>query len=302
MKIKDILKITNGELLCGDENIDVDSFVRDTRQIKAGEVFVAIKGDSFNGNQFYKEAIEKGAKACILSEEPEEKLGNTILVEDTVLAIQKLATYKRSLYDIPVVAVTGSVGKTSTKDMIASVMSKKYKVLKTPGNMNNYIGLPFTILSLKDEEAMVIEMGMNHFGEISLLTKIAQPTLAVITNIGTAHIGNLGSRENILKAKLEILEGLKGNTVVINNDSDLLSAWAKNESLSTSEKGNQCNLAISEVNNTKNQRNLVTNEANNTANQYNLATSKANNNENKYNIITYGIDNKDSKYVAKDLK
>ncbi len=296
MKIRDILEITNGKLLCGDENIEVDSFVRDTRQIKTGDVFVAIKGESFNGNEFYNEAIENGAKACIVSEEPKEKLGNTILVEDTVLAIQKLATYKRDLYDIPVVAVTGSVGKTSTKDIIASVMSKKYKVLKTPGNLNNYIGLPFTILSLKDEEAMVIEMGMNHFGEISLLTQIAQPTVAVITNIGTAHIGNLGSRENILKAKLEILEGLKGNTVVINNDNDLLSSWAKKVGFSTSKKENQCNMATSETDN------IANSEVNNTANQYNPDTSEVNNTANKYNIITYGIDNKDSKYVPKDIK
>ena len=229
MKIREIIQITNGKLICGDENLEVEEFERDTRKIKTGDVFVAIKGEKFNGNDFYKEAFENGASACILSEEPKEKMGNIILVTDTVEAIQKLAAYKRSLYNIPVVAVTGSVGKTSTKDIIASVMSMKYKVLKTQGNLNNSIGLPFTILSLKDEEAMVIEMGMNHFGEISLLTNIAKPTLAVITNIGTAHIGNLGSRENILKAKLEILEGLQGNTVIINNDNDLLNSWKENK-------------------------------------------------------------------------
>src|SRR5699024_9444741 len=118
--------------------------------------------------------------------------------------LQKIAKYKRDLYNIPVVAITGSVGKTSTKDLVASVLSKKYRVLKTQGNYNNEIGLPLTILSLKDEEAMVLEMGMNQFGEISVLTNIARPDVAIITNIGTAHIGNLGSRENILKAKLEI--------------------------------------------------------------------------------------------------
>lgn len=117
-------------------------------------------------------------------------------------------------------------GKTSTKDVIASVVSKGYKVLKTEANFNNHIGLPLTLLKLKDHTAVVIEMGMNHFGEISLLTSIAKPTACVITNIGTAHIGILGSRENILKAKLEILEGLKdGGAVVINNDNDLLHKW-----------------------------------------------------------------------------
>ena len=130
------------------------------------------------------------------------------------------------MYDIPVIAITGSVGKTSTKDMVSNVLSKKYNVLKTEGNHNNEIGLPLTVLKLKDHTAMVVEMGMNSFGEISLLTNIAKPTTTVITNIGTAHIGMLGSRENILKAKLEILEGLqKDGTVVINNDNDLLHKW-----------------------------------------------------------------------------
>ncbi len=121
-------------------------------------------------------------------------------------------------------------GKTSTKDIIANVLAQKFNVLKTEGNLNNHIGLPLTLLKLKDHTAVVVEMGMNHFGEISLLTNIAKPTACVITNIGTSHIGNLGSRENILKAKLEILEGLsKEGFVLINNDNDLLNDWAKKE-------------------------------------------------------------------------
>lgn len=151
-----------------------------------------------------------------------------VLVKDSIKALQDLATYKRSLYKIPVVAVTGSVGKTSTKDIIASVLNEKYNVLKTEGNFNNHIGLPLTLLKLKDHTAVVVEMGMNHFGEIRTLTNIAKPTIPVITNIGTSHIGNLGSRENILKAKLEILEGLEQNgKVIINNDNDLLHSWAQ---------------------------------------------------------------------------
>lgn len=121
-------------------------------------------------------------------------------------------------------------GKTSTKDIIANVMSQKFNVLKTEGNLNNHIGLPLTLLKLKDHTAVVVEMGMNHFGEISLLTSIARPTGCVITNIGTSHIGNLGSRENILKAKLEILEGLSSDGFVLtNNDNDLLNFWVKNQ-------------------------------------------------------------------------
>lgn len=227
MKIKEILKITNGKLICGDEDLDIQKFEKDTRIIQKGDMYVAIKGEKFDGNDFYKDAINKGAVACLMSKEPDEKIGSIVLVENTVKAIQQIAAYKRSQVDIPVVAVTGSVGKTSTKDIVAAVMSQKYKVLKTQGNLNNDIGLPFTLLRLHDENAIVVEMGMNHFGEISLLTSIAKPTLAIITNIGTAHIGNLGSRENILKAKLEILEGLQGNSVIINNDNDLLSDWAE---------------------------------------------------------------------------
>lgn len=121
-------------------------------------------------------------------------------------------------------------GKTSTKDIIANVLSQEFNVLKTEGNLNNHIGLPLTLLKLKDHTAVVVEMGMNHFGEISLLTNIAKPTGCVITNIGTSHIGNLGSRENILKAKLEILEGLsKDGFILINNDNDLLNTWFKNQ-------------------------------------------------------------------------
>ena len=132
-----------------------------------------------------------------------------IIVKNTLLALQQIASHKRDLYDIPVIAVTGSVGKTSTKDMVASVVGTTYNVLKTEGNLNNHIGLPLTILGLKDHNALVVEMGMNNLGEISVLSKIAKPNVAIITNVGTAHIGNLGSRENIRKAKLEILDGME---------------------------------------------------------------------------------------------
>lgn len=233
--VKDILKICQGTLIYGSEETACTCFEKDTRQIKENDVFVGIKGDNFDGNNFYAKALENGAAVCILQGvEPEESVYekypncSIVIVEDTIKAIGKIAQYKRSQYQIPVVAVTGSVGKTSTKDVIASVVGQKYKVLKTQGNFNNHIGLPFTILGLKDEEALVVEMGMNHFGEISYLTNIAKPTVAVITNIGTSHIGNLGSRENILKAKLEILEALDENgTVIVNNDNDLLHKWVQ---------------------------------------------------------------------------
>ena len=231
MKIKEILKATKGKLIQGNEEEEINEFCRDTRIIKEGDAYIGIKGENFDGNTLWKNAFENGASTVILqgidfSKENLEKYQNKnlIVVEDTIEALADIATYKRMLSgkDFPVIGVTGSVGKTSTKDIIANVVSQKYKTLKTQGNNNNNIGLPFTIFNLKDQEAAVIEMGMNHFGEISKLTKIAKPTISVITNIGTSHIGNLGSRENILKAKLEILEGMDKKVLVINNDNDLL--------------------------------------------------------------------------------
>ena len=232
MKVKEILKVTKGKMLFGNEELEVENFSKDTRTIQKGDIYIGIKGEKFDGSNFWNQALDAGATAVIISniqiskEEKEKYKDKTIIqVEDTFEALYEIAKYKRSLYNIPVIAVTGSVGKTSTKDIIASVVSQKYKTLKTEGNNNNNIGLPLTILKLKDHEALVVEMGMNHFGEISLLTNIAKPTLAVITNIGTSHIGNLGSRENILKAKLEILEGMKIPRMIINNDNDLLHKW-----------------------------------------------------------------------------
>ena len=191
----------------------VKTFCSDTRKIKKDDLFISFKSEVNNNQiQYIEEALEKGAMGVITDCEIPEKIAKKysekllIKVQDVVKTIQKIAEYKRSLYDIPVVAITGSVGKTSTKEMVASVLEQKFNVSKTQGNYNNHIGVPLTILSWDENtEAAVVEMGMNHFGELKILTNIAKPTIAVITNIGTAHIGLLGSRENILKAKLEIL-------------------------------------------------------------------------------------------------
>lgn len=236
LKIKDILKCTNGKLIIGDIEKECKNYSKDTRTIKKGDTYIGIKGEKFDGSSFWKNALNNGAETVIINnikldeiEEYKKQNKNIIQVEDTIKAIGEMASYKMKIqkekYNLKVVGVTGSVGKTSTKDIIANVLSKKYKVLKTEGNNNNHIGLPLTILRLQDEEIAVIEMGMNHLGEISYLTKIAKPDIAVITNIGTSHIGNLGSRENILKAKLEILEGMDKKKIVINNDNDLLNKW-----------------------------------------------------------------------------
>ena len=233
LKVRDILEICNGKLILGNEEDILDEFKHDTREIEKGDTYVGVKGENLNGSELYENAFEIGAKACIVQDIdiPENKLTKyqdkiIIKVEDCIEALQKIALYKRNLSNIPVIGVTGSVGKTSTKDIIASVMSKKYKTLKTEGNYNNHLGVPLTLLRLKDHEAAVVEMGMNHLGEIRKLTNIAKPTMSVITNVGTSHIGELGSRENILKAKLEILEGMKDDApIAINNDNDMLHNW-----------------------------------------------------------------------------
>ena len=240
LKIQDILNCTNGKLIIGNKNKECQNYSKDTRTIKKGDTYIGIKGEKFDGSTFWKDAFENGAETVIINkinlnneknkiEEYKSQNKNIIQVEDTIKAIGEMASQKMKIMkeknNLKVIGITGSVGKTSTKDIIANVLSKKYKVLKTEGNNNNHIGLPFTILRLQDEEIAVIEMGMNHFGEISYLTKIAKPDIAVITNIGTSHIGNLGSRENILRAKLEILEGMDKKRIVINNDNDLLNKW-----------------------------------------------------------------------------
>lgn len=231
MKIKEIIKATNGKLIKGNEEYECEEFCKDTRIIKKGNIYIGIKGEHFNGNELWKEALEKGASTIIIEgiKIPEDELTNyedknIIYVENTIKAICDIAKYKRNICkkDFQLIGITGSVGKTSTKDIVSNVISQKYKTLKTQGNNNNNIGLPFTLFNLKDHQVAVIEMGMNHSGEIRELTEIAKPTISVITNVGTSHIGNLGSRANILNAKLEIIEGMEKKILVINNDNDLL--------------------------------------------------------------------------------
>lgn len=236
--VKDIIDVCQGKIACGSIENAIKNVVRDTREVKKGDTYIGFKGEHHDGSLMYEEALQNGASVCILQNESVKDIldiqlleknypdSTIILVDNAIKALQEIAKFKRSLYNIPVVGITGSVGKTSTKDIIASVMAKKYNVHKTQGNYNNQIGVPLTVMGLKDHNAMVIEMGMNMPNEISALSQIARPSVAVITNVGTAHIGNLGSRENILKAKLEILDGLdKDGTLIINNDNDKLHNW-----------------------------------------------------------------------------
>lgn len=210
----------------------IGSVSTDTRTIKDGAVFVALKGENSDGHKYIKKAAELGAICCIVQDGADIPDNiPCIAVADTSQALLDLAAAYRREFKIPVVAVTGSVGKTSTRGMIASVLVQKYKTLATEGNFNNEIGVPHTIFRLdKTHEIAVLEMGMNHFGELARITVAAQPDTAVITNVGEAHIENLGSREGILKAKLEILDGLThGGTVVLCGDNDLL--WGINGSV-----------------------------------------------------------------------
>ena len=220
-------------------DFECTNFTNDTRNVKENSVYIGIKGNNVDGNTLYMDAFEKGAKLTILENVIiddnvvsylKDNNKSIIIVNNTIEALGLIAKERRNEYKKPVIAITGSAGKTSTKDMIFSVLNEEYNVQKTIGNHNNHLGLPLTILDLKDDSDMlVVEMGMNHFNEISYLTNIAKPSVAVITNVGTAHIGNLGSRENILKDKLEILEGLdKDGLLIINNDNDLLHEWYLN--------------------------------------------------------------------------
>lgn len=225
--IEEIIRAVGGKCLNTPEkgNNLITSICTDSRKIEAGSLFVPLKGEKFDGHLFIPSVYEKGAVAVVTEKsEVEDKNLYMIQVTNTKRALLDLAKYYRSCFTIPVIGVTGSVGKTTTKDIIAAVLSGKFLVHKTQGNFNNEIGLPLTLFEMQEHhQVAVVEMGMNHFGEIHELTQVAKPTIAVITNIGTSHIENLGSREGILKAKLEILDGLDNNgLLLLNGDDDLL--------------------------------------------------------------------------------
>lgn len=195
----------------------------DTRDDQTQKLFVPLKGTKVDGHDFLEVAYNKGA-GCVLTEKEIDTNKPYILVDSTFQALKDFAKYYRSLFDIPVIGITGSVGKTTTKDLTASILSQKYKTLKTEGNFNNEIGLPLTIFRLDQTiEVLVLEMGMNNFGEMHNLSEIAKPSICLITNIGEAHIENLGSREGILKAKSEIFDYMDRNgKIILNGDDDML--------------------------------------------------------------------------------
>lgn len=197
----------------------------DTRKIKKSDIFFALKGPNFNGNKYAKTALEKGAAYCVCDEISDAKSDQIIFVDDVLNTLQQLAKKHREQFNIPFIGITGSNGKTTTKELVHAVLSSKYKCYTTQGNLNNHIGVPLTILSIKkDAEIAVIEMGANHLLEIEGYCKYAMPTHGLITNIGKAHLEGFGSVENIKKAKGELYDFIRASdgTTFINSDYDYL--------------------------------------------------------------------------------
>ena len=228
--VGEVLNVTGGELLQGDPGGCFCGFIIDSRQAKGEELFFPLQGEKENGHRYIIHALKNGASGSLLEERfisdfrsvgfPEGK--TVIVVDESLRCLQEIARYHRKKFSLPVIAVTGSNGKTTTKDLISSVLSIRYNVFKTEGNLNNHIGLPLMLLNLKKEHrAAVVEMGMSAPGEISLLASLAKPALGVITNIGEAHLGLLGSKENIARAKGELLDAMGAEGKAFLNGDDL---------------------------------------------------------------------------------
>ena len=252
MSIREIEKAVRGVWWNPREGAeDVSSVTTDSRNVPAGSLFIPIVGEKFDGHRFIDAALDQGAAGVLCAKLPEDLRPDKfyIKVADTRLALKDLARHYREKFTIPVVQITGSVGKTTTKDMIAAVLAQKYRVLKTAENFNNDIGTPLTLLGLDHtHEAAVIETGMNHFGEIRYLGEMVQPDIAVISNIGDAHIEYLGSREGILKAKAEILENLRpGGTVILNGDDALLNTLTPPFETLRCGQGENCAYRVGEI-------------------------------------------------------
>ncbi len=223
LKISEILDICDGQLLCGNPNGMVTGVTTDSRKAENGMLFAAICGEKVDGHDYIKSAFSNGA-VCAICEKDVELSGTIIKVENTIQALGKIARAIMRKMCVPVVGITGSVGKTTTRDMTYAVVSKMFNTLKNKGNFNNELGVPLTIFSADENvEAAVIEMGMDHFGEIDRLSQIVSPTISIITNIGMSHIEILGSQENIYKAKSEIFKNTRKNgTVILNGDDEIL--------------------------------------------------------------------------------
>ena len=241
-----------GGTLLQDSGAPVTGVTTDSRAVQPGQLFIPLVGERFDGHAYIAKALDGGAAGCLTAREPETLLPGKlyIRVADTRLALKALASWYRDKFDLPVVQVTGSAGKTTTKEMIASVLSQRYNTLRTEGNFNNDIGAPLTLLRLMPEhQAAVIETGMNHFGEIRYLGEMVRPDIAVITNVGDAHIENLGNtRQGILRAKCEIFENLAPEGIaVLNGDDELLNTVTLPQTILRCGVGDGCGVRVTDI-------------------------------------------------------
>ena len=241
-----------GGTLLQDSGAPVTGVTTDSRAVQPGQLFIPLVGERFDGHAYISKALDGGAAGCLTAREPETLLPGKLYIQvaDTRLALKALASWYRDKFDLPVVQVTGSAGKTTTKEMIASVLSQRYNTLRTEGNFNNDIGAPLTLLRLMPEhQAAVIETGMNHFGEIRYLGEMVRPDIAVITNVGDAHIENLGNtRQGILRAKCEIFENLTPKGVaVLNGDDELLNTVTLPQTILRCGVGDGCGVRVTDI-------------------------------------------------------
>ena len=241
-----------GGTLLQDSGAPVTGVTTDSRAVQPGQLFIPLVGERFDGHAYISKALDGGAAGCLTAREPETLLPGKLYIQvaDTRLALKALASWYRNKFDLPVVQVTGSAGKTTTKEMIASVLSQRYNTLRTEGNFNNDIGAPLTLLRLMPEhQAAVIETGMNHFGEIRYLGEMVRPDIAVITNVGDAHIENLGNtRQGILRAKCEIFENLAPEGIaVLNGDDELLNTVTLPRTILRCGVGDGCGVRVTDI-------------------------------------------------------
>ena len=241
-----------GGTLLQDSGAPVTGVTTDSRAVQPGQLFIPLVGERFDGHAYISKALDGGAAGCLTAAAPETLLPGKLYIQvaDTRLALKALASWYRDKFDLPVVQVTGSAGKTTTKEMIASVLSQRYNTLRTEGNFNNDIGAPLTLLRLMPEhQAAVIETGMNHFGEIRYLGEMVRPDIAVITNVGDAHIENLGNtRQGILRAKCEIFENLAPEGIaVLNGDDELLNTVTLPQTILRCGVGDGCGVRVTDI-------------------------------------------------------
>ena len=246
-----IANVCGGTLLGGEgrENAEITAVTTDSRTVIPGCLFAAIPGENTDGHRYIASAFEKGA-ACVLAERaPETQAGPVILVPSTAKALQPLAGFYRAGFDIPFIGVTGSVGKTTAKNMLAAVLSERFAVHKTPGNFNNELGVPLTLFGLREEHtAAVIEMGISDFGEMRRLTAMVRPDFAVFTRIGEAHLEYLHDLQGVLRAKAEILEGMGPDSVVFaNGDDPVLRALSCEQRVVFFGRGEDCEVRAEDV-------------------------------------------------------